>query len=105
MAYTDAQVAELKAIEGLDFEKAKAFGEKHGISPRSVVAKARALEIAYKTKVPGAKSTVKKEAVRRKADVATNISDLLDLNLASLEKMTGSDLSALEERVKEMVGA
>jgi hypothetical protein len=105
MAYTEAQVNELKAIEGLNYEKAKVFAAKHGISPRSVVAKARALEIPYTTKVPGAKTNAKKEAVRRKADVATSIAELLDTNLASLEKMTGTDLAALEERVKELVGA
>jgi hypothetical protein len=107
MAYTDAQVEELKAVEGLDYEKAKVFAAKHGLSPRSVVAKARALELPYKTKTPGSKatSTAKKEAVRRKADIATSISELLDVNLASLDKMTGPDLLALETRVNEMVGA
>ena len=106
MAYTEAQVEELKAIEGLDYEKAKVFASKHNISPRSVVAKARALEIPYKTKAPGAKATVaKKEATRRKSEIATGISELLDVNLASLEKMTSTDLNTLEERVKELVGA
>ena len=104
MAYTDAQVEELKAIVGLDYVKATAFGEKHGISPRSVVAKARALDLPYKTKAPGSKSTAKKADVRRKSDVAQSISELLDVNLASLEKMTGPDLTALEARVMEMVG-
>lgn len=106
MAYTEAQVEELKAIEGLDYEKAKVFGAKHGLSPRSVVAKARALEIPYTPKAPGSKATAKKkEAVRRKSEIATSISELLDVNLASLDKMTGPDLLALEERAKEMVGA
>lgn len=106
MAYTEAQVNELKAIEGLDYEKAKVFGAKHGISPRSVVAKAKALDLPYKVKTPGAKaSNAKKEAVRRKSEIATDISELLDINLASLEKMTGTDLATLEERVKELVGA
>lgn len=105
MAYTDAQVAELKAIVGLDFDKATAFGEKHGISPRSVVAKARALDLPYKTKAPGSKATAKKADVRRKSDVALSISELLDINLASLDKMTGADLVTLEARAKELVGA
>lgn len=104
-AYTDAQVEELKAIENLDFEKAKVFGAKHGISPRSVVAKARALDLPYKTKA-GTKSTPSKKVdVRRKTDIAKSISELLDVNLASLDKMTADDLTALEERVGEMVGA
>lgn len=106
MAYTQAQIDELKAVQGLDYEKAKVFAAKHGLSPRSVVAKARALEIPYKAKAPGAKtSTAKKETVRRKSEVALNISELLDINLASLEKMTGPDLASLESRVMEMVGA
>jgi hypothetical protein len=105
MAYTDAQVAELKTIEGLNYEKAKVFAAKHGLSPRSVVAKARALELSYTAKVPGAKTSAKKEAVRRKADIAVSVGELLDMNLASLEKMTSNDLTALESRVKELVGA
>lgn len=105
MAYTEAQVTELRAVKDLDYEKAKVFAAKHGLSPRSVVAKARALEIPYKAKTPGAKASAKKADVRRKSDVATSIAELLDVNLASLEKMTGTDLAALEERVKEMVGA
>lgn len=105
MAYTEAQVAELKGIQGLDFVKATAFGLKHGISPRSVVAKARALEIPYTPKQPGAKATAKKPTARRKSEIATSIAELLDVNLASLDKLTGADLSTLEERVKELVGA
>lgn len=105
MAYTDAQVTELKAITGLDFVKATAFGLKHGISPRSVVAKARALDIPYTPKAPGAKATKAKEAARRKSDVAKSITELLDTNLGSLDKMTGADLLALETRIGELVGA
>ena len=107
MAYTDAQITELKAIEGLDYEKAKVFGAKHGISPRSVVAKAKALNLPYTVKKAGSatKSTAKKEAVRRKSEIATSITELLDTNLASLDKMTTTDLEDLEIRVKELVGA
>lgn len=105
MAYTDTQINELKAIVGLDYEKAKIFGLKHDISPRSVVAKARALDLPYTVKLPGAKATKAKADIRRKSDVATSISELLDLNLASLEKMTLTDLENLEFRAKEMVGA
>ncbi len=105
MAYTDTQVAELKNITGLDYEKAKVFAEKHGLSPRSVVAKARALEIPYTTKVPGSKATKAKENVRRKADIQTSINELLDMTLVSLDKMTAKDLEMLEDRAKELVGA
>lgn len=108
MAYTQAQIDELKAVEGLDFEKAKVFGAKHGISPRSVVAKAKALGLDYKVKTKGgatATTTKAKETVRRKSEVATSITELLDVTLKSLDKMTSEDLTTLEERVKEMVGA
>lgn len=105
MAYTEAQITELKAVEGLDLAKAKAFGEKHGISHRSVIAKARALDIPYKTQTTATKVVAKKSDVRRKTDIARSISELLDINLASLEKMTTPDLTALEVRAKEMVGA
>jgi hypothetical protein len=105
MAYTEAQLTELKAITDLDFAKATAFGEKHGHAPRSVVAKAKALGLDYKVKAPGAKSTTKKADVRRKSDVAQSVSDLLDLQLASLASMTLADLTKLEDRAKELVGA
>lgn len=105
MAYTDAQVAELKVIKDLDYIKATAFAIKHGISPRSVVAKARALEVPYTPKTPGAKATKAKETARRKSDVAQSIVELLDTNLGSLDKMTGADLLALETRIGELVGA
>lgn len=105
MAYTDSQVAELKAIEGLNYDKAKAFGEKHGISPRSVIAKANALGLAYTAKTGTQKKAAKKENVRRKSDIATAICELMDMNLASLDKMTAEDLKALEGRLGEIVGA
>ncbi len=105
MAYSDAQINELKAIKDLDYDKATAFGAKHGISPRSVVAKAKALNLPYKVKAPGAKATVKKADVRRKADIALSVAELLDVTLASLDKLTSADLTTLEGRVKELVGA
>ncbi len=105
MAYSDAQINELKEIKGLDYASATAFGERHGISPRSVVAKAKALNIPYTVKAPGAKTTKAKGDVRRKGDIATSITDLLDIELTSLDKMTSADLLALETRAKELVGA
>lgn len=105
MAYSNEQIEELKAIVGLDFDKATVFGTKHNISPRSVVAKAKALGLDYKVKAPGAKATTKKAVVRKKSEIAVSINELMDTNLKSLDKLTADDLLAFEERVKELVGA
>jgi len=103
MAYTEAQITELKAIVGLDHAKATSFAEKHGLTARSVIAKAKALDIPYISKF-GTKPA-KKAAVRRKSDIATSINELLDVNLTSLDKLTLADLEVLEERIKELTGA
>jgi hypothetical protein len=105
MAYTPAQIEALKAIKDLDYDKATAFGKEHGISPRSVVAKARALQLPYKPKAPGAKATTATKAanVRRKSEIATNINELMDENLKSLDKLTAEDLAVLEKFVETSV--
>lgn len=102
MAYTDGQVAELRAIEGLNFDKAQAFADKHGLKVRSVIAKARALDIPYQSKVPGTKKASATN-VRRKSDIAKAIEDLLDTKVPSLDKLTLKDLEIVETRLEELL--
>lgn len=87
--YTEVMVAELKAIGTLDYDSAVAFGEKHDISPRSVIAKARALEIPYKAKVPGKKVVDKSPA---KADLVKRVETAFGISAPSLAKCTVPDL-------------
>ncbi len=91
--YTDKQVAELKAIGVLDYDSAVAFGEKHGVSHRSVIAKARALEIPYKPKAPGQRADKgpAKDALVKQIEAAFGI------ELPSMAKMTVIDLNKLLE--------
>jgi beta-lactam-binding protein with PASTA domain len=102
MAYTDGQITELKAIEGLNFDKAQTFADKHGLKVRSVIAKARALDIPYQSKVPGQKKASAAN-VRRKSDIAKAITELLDIVVPSLDKLTLKDLEIVEARLEELL--
>lgn len=95
--YTEKMIEELSAIEGLDLASAKAFGEKHDIPVRSVIAKAKALGLSYKSK-DGTKAEPKGDK-RTKGDVIASIQEALGLELASFSKMTMVDLEALEAKV------
>lgn len=96
--YTDAMVAEMKATATFNYETALAFAEKHGLPVRSVVAKARALEIPYAAKVPTSKA---KSATAKpsKADLVKSIESLVGTTIASLAKMTVADLETLKVAV------
>ena len=100
--YTPAVVAELRAVGTLTYDGAVAFGEKHGIAFRSVIAKARALEIPYKAKAPGTKSTTEKGPL--KADLVTTLEKAFGISAPSLAKMTVPDLIKLAEAVNSTVG-
>lgn len=95
--YTDKMVAELRELGTVDFEKATAFAEKHGISARSVAAKARALDIPYQAKIPGAKKAADKGPA--KSDHVKAIETALGISVPSLAKMTVPDLAKMREAI------
>jgi hypothetical protein len=99
MKYNDAQIAEMKEIGSFTYDSAKAFADKHNISFRSVIAKVRALELDYHAKDPKVRSTAKPKG-RAKADIVASIQTHLPSALASLSKMTISDLEVLEAALK-----
>lgn len=100
--YTPAQVTELQAVGTLTYDGAVAFGEKHGIPFRSVIAKARALEIDYKPKAPGQRNVADKGPL--KADLVKKIETAFGISIPSLAKMTVPDLTKLSEAIHSTEG-
>lgn len=96
MKYSDAMISELKALGKLDYASANVFATKHGLPFRSVIAKARALELPYTAKDPKDRSTPSKPKGRDKATIVAGIEGKLGVKLASLPKMTVLDLESLE---------
>ena len=94
--YTPAVLAELQKVgTPLTYDAAVAFGVKHGIPFRSVIAKARALEIPYKAKAPGSRNVAEKGPL--KADLVKRIETAFGISAPSLAKMTVPDLTKLVE--------
>jgi hypothetical protein len=105
MKYTDAQINEMKRIGSFNYDSAKAFADKNGLSFRSVIAKVRALELDYQPKDPKVRSTTSKPKGRAKVDIVTAIQTNLQMELPSLSKMTVADLEVLERELKDRVVA
>lgn len=97
--YTDAMISELRQIGKLDYNSANAFATKHGIGVRSVIAKARALEVPYQAKDPKQRGAGAKDKAPAKEIIVRNIESTLRVSLPSLSKMTVLDLLALEVAV------
>ena len=95
--YTPEMLTELRAIEKLDFNSATEFAEKHSISARSVIAKARALDIPYHAQDPRTKSA--KTKGETKDDIVARLYERFQVPIPSLAKMTVVDLKLLEEAV------
>lgn len=90
-------LTELRAIEKLDFNSATEFAEKHNISARSVIAKARALDIPYHAQDPRTKSA--KTKGESKDDIVARLQASLEVKTPSMAKMTVSDLKLLEAAI------
>lgn len=105
MKYTDAMIAEMKEIGSFNYDSAKAFADKHGLSFRSVIAKVRALELDYQAKDPRVRSTKSTKKGRAKADIVKAIETALMREVPSLSKMTVADLEVLETELNERVSA
>ena len=99
--YTDQQLSELRSVGLLNYEIATVFAEKHGIAVRSVIAKARSLEIPYQPKDPTSRSTSKPKA-ESKDNIVKSIQTALGTDkLASLNKMTVQDLLVLRTLISD----
>lgn len=91
--YTDAMVAELKALSPVDNDKAVAFAEKHGISVHSVRAKCvRDDEITYQ-----AKPKVRKDGspVERKSAIVADIAELCGSDEETFESLGNATRNVL----------
>jgi hypothetical protein len=92
--YTVELVAALHALEApVTFAAAEAFAAKHGLKPRSVVAKIKSEKIAYVPKPT--KVTKVGEPVVAKATIVAAIGAALGVAVPSLEKATKEDLVRL----------
>ena len=93
MSYSPEMIAELSAIEGLDWEKAQAFAKAHMIKPRSVISKAAALGLPYIK--AGATAPKKGEPRASKASLVAAVEARLALRAPSLDKVSLADLTAI----------
>lgn len=103
--YSDAMIARMKEIGTFNYDSAKAFADENGLSFRSVIAKVRALELDYQAKDPRVSKSRSTRKTRAKADIVQSIERNLQVELASLSKMTVADLEVLESELKERVPA
>lgn len=101
--YTEKMVDELRSFEVITYDDAHEFAEKHGISIRSVIAKIRAMELAYQPKeTTGVK--VAKPKGESKADLVSEIQSILNVNFKSLDKMVIEDLVKLRNITEALKG-
>ena len=89
--YTPSMVTELQS-QAWDYESALAFGEAHGLSVRSVIAKIKTLDLDYTPKV----KTVSTAGPRvTKADIVAAIAKALAADPDELEGLSKADAKAL----------
>lgn len=104
-AYTPAMEAELTAIakEGkLNAETAATFADKHGLSARSVIAKATRMNLPYQKKVRTTKAGGKIES---KAAIAEQLSAIIGANLDGLENAPKGALQAVRDYIVDLARA
>ena len=91
--YTTAIVAELRTIEGLNWELAKEFAEKHDLKPMGVVICAKRNKIEY---TPQERKTKSGTKIISKAELVATIAEKFDIALSELEGLEKSTKNALE---------
>lgn len=92
MAYSDTQVARLRAAAPLNLAKAQDLASEFGVSYRSIISKATQLGIAYDKKAPAAKKAA--ESGPTKAVIVAGIRQ--KLSLADREgDLTKAELEAI----------
>lgn len=91
--YTPEQEAAIRAASPLDIDKAKALADQIGKSWRSVIAKAKSMDLPYQAKPAPAK----RPKGLTKAELVSQIEIATGANLSGLEKATGQALARLLE--------
>lgn len=94
--YTEAQCAEIRSQEPLNFEKAAVLGAKMGKKTRSIIAKAISMEVEYNAKPRATKSG---EPIVLKSTLVSEIESKMGISLPSLAKATKVDLTEMLERL------
>ncbi len=92
--YTDEMIAELKTFGILNYDDAQKYADKHGIPVRSVIAKARVLQVPYRPKM-GTRE------VEKKADIVHDIEQILGVQFKGLDRLVIDDLKLMLSKVKE----
>lgn len=91
--YTPAILGEMRDQAPLDLVKAKAIAEKHGLSYRSVIAKAKTEKIEYVKLAPAAK---KPKGVT-KADLSASIAEAMGTDADSLSGLDKAPFAVLQK--------
>ena len=91
--YTDAIVKELAEVEGLNWESAKVFAEKHDLKPMGVVICAKRNKIEY---TPQERKTKSGTKIISKAELVATIAEKLGHSVESLKGLEKSTKDALE---------
>jgi len=96
--YTDNMVAEMEKIGSFNYDSAEAFAEKHGLSTRSVISKAKSLGLEYAPRVVAKSSTPRV----RKSDVVAQIAEQLGADADALSGLAKADMRSLNELVSHI---
>lgn len=83
----------------ITYAQAVAFADKHGLKPRSVIAKIKSMELIY---VPKPVNVTKRgEPVVRKSELVASIEAAVGVAVPSLVKASKADLEALMQAVAQ----
>lgn len=96
--YTDNMVAEMEKIGSFNYDSAAAFAEKHGLSTRSVISKAKSLGLEYAPRVVAKSSTPRV----RKSEVVAQIAEQLGADADALSGLAKADMRSLNELVSHI---
>ena len=96
-AYTETLVKELQKFETLTYAEAVEFAATHGLKVRSVIAKAKSLEIVY---VPKPVVTKTGEPVIRKDTIIRAIESAVSVEVSALDGLQKATKSALVALLK-----
>lgn len=94
--YTEKVLADLKALEPLNWEKATAYAEKNGFKPMGIVNSAKRNGIEYTKKVRVTKAGGKIES---KADLVARIAEHVGKSVKDLDGLEKATKTALEALV------
>ena len=96
--YTDKMVAEMENIGAFTYDSAAAFAEKHGLSTRSVVSKAKSMGLDYTPRVVAKASKPR----IRKSDMVLAIAEQIGADADALAGLSKADMRSLNELVSRI---